>query len=123
MLQVSPRQSPYNPPRLLLTSGCGQTMAYAHALVPFVTESKRSRMATFAHVEAKHTIRSIDDQRLIMSDHTERHPHMLRQFLERLTNVARGRLIHSGSRLISKHQRWAMNERPSNRYTLPLTTR
>src|SRR5215468_1137405 len=123
MLQISPRKSPYNPPRLLLASGCRQAMAYAHELIPFVTESVRNRMATFAHVEAKHTICSIDDQRLIMGNHTERHPHMLCQLLERLTNVARGRLIHSGRRLISKHQRGAMHERPRNSHTLPLTTR
>src|SRR2546426_1055277 len=123
MLQVSPGQSPYHPPRLMLASGCGQTMAYVHALVPFVTQSRRSRMVTFAHVEAKHTIRNIDDQCLIMGDHTERRPHMLRELLERLTNVTRGRLIHSGRRLISKYQRWAMNKRPRNRHPLPLTTR
>src|SRR5262245_49937101 len=123
MLQVGPRQSPDNPPRPLLVPGRTWTVEKVHGLVPFVTEGVGGMMAVFAHLEAEHTIRHVDDQPLIMSDHTESRPHLLRQLFKGIANVEGGRSVHRSSGLISEHQRWAMDERARNRHTLPLTTR
>ena len=83
----------------------GWTVEKVHGLVPFVTEGVGGMMAVFAHLEAEHTICHVDDQPFIMSDHTERRPHLLRQLFKGIANVERSRAIHRSGGLISEHQR------------------
>lgn len=61
MLQVSPRQSPDNPPRPSLVPGRARTLEQVHGLIPFVTDGVGGMMALFAYLEAEHTIRHVDD--------------------------------------------------------------